>query len=158
MNYSTKYFKKISIFFCLTAIIFVINCSAQTKQTENIHNDSCENNKVMFWGISHLINELESSDKSEFIKLHSPVIVIARLGAREKSNIYNFRRLNIIRKVYFLRNYTGVTAPVFAQGEKLKEGSGRVEIYYGGIMQFAIMADYNHNLKDCYSDPRWAEG
>lgn len=86
-----------------------------------------------------------------------PVIVIARLGAQEKFDIYNTRRLNAIKVIYFSRYLHGYAPPVFAKGEKMKEGKGRIEIYFGGIMQFAIMMDYNRNLRNCF-DLKYAEG
>ena len=156
MYYLTNYLKKTTAFVGLAIAIFAVNNFAQTKQTERVYDDNCENNKSMFAAMVNYFAELGYSDKSPSIKLNTPVIVIARLGAKERSNIYNLRRLNVIRNVYFKWNPTGLAPPVFAQGEKLKEGKGRVEVYYGGIMRFAITADHNQNLKDCYSDPRWA--
>lgn len=96
---------------------------------------------------------LDSEPKDLRYTLNTPVIIIARLGAKEKSTLYNLRRLRDI-KTYFTSPATGMPGSLIitAQGERVKKGNARVEVYYGGVFQLLINVDYKKNLQllKCY--------
>jgi hypothetical protein len=75
------------------------------------------------------------------------MILIARLGSREKSRSLNRRRLLNVREG--LRGTLGVVEPiVIAEGERVN-GFGRVEVYIGGKFVGALLARRNSHVIKC---------
>lgn len=66
-----------------------------------------------------------------------PVIIIARLGTKEKSTRYNRQRLKEAKGYLIRRAGMPEDSVITAQGERIK-AQGRVEFYFGGILKFYI--------------------
>ena len=75
------------------------------------------------------------------------MILIARLGSREKSRSLNRRRLLNVREG--LQGTLGIVKPmVIAEGERVN-GFGRVEVYIGGTFAGALLARRNSHVIKC---------
>lgn len=110
--------------------------SARSNSTQKLKPAGCETNAALLDNV-----------KAKFSKdaAGSMIIVVARLGRRERSRELNRRRLFNVK--YYLKNHLGLDGEriVTAAGEQ-SEGYGRVEIYVGGLLLETLVAEPGKDL------------
>lgn len=141
--------KKFSFVLYLSFVLFSTNVFSQNENSPQASSpNACGITRLSIDLIRRLpFESLDNEAKDLRYTYNTPVIIIARLGAKEKSTLYNLRRLRDI-KTYFWRT-AGLPESLIitAQGERVKEGNGRVEVYYGGVFQLLINVGHKKNLQ-----------
>lgn len=138
---------KLGFIFCLGLFFNATNVLGQSVGS----GETCGINRLMVEDVMRLYNDSfrpEPHDSGYTYEM--PVIIIARLGAKEKSTIYNVQRLKEI-KGYFFKAGMPEGKIITAQGTRAKS-KARVEVYFGGLLQFVIELKHKQNLQllKCY--------
>lgn len=141
--------KKFNCVLYFLLILFTTNTFSQ-----DVNGNDCDTNRVSIENIRRLYaDSFDDKTKDPRYTYKTPVIIIARLGVKEKSAIYNHRRLREI-KDYLVSPAIGIPENLIitAQAERVKKGEGLVEVYYGGILQILIKLKNKESLQllKCY--------
>jgi len=75
------------------------------------------------------------------------LIVIARLGERERSSSLTKRRLKSVWSYLVYEKRIPAAAVVMAEGERAA-GYGRIELYVGGKLLYSLLQPWNANMLD----------
>lgn len=112
-------------------------CQSSGQSTKPIirTDNNCESNKAYF-------DYLATSAGEEGL-----IIVIARLGVGEHSRKYNQRRLRTIGA--YLSNVRNIPSKriITAEGERMRNGLGRIEVYIGGKAAVVFIVGRNKDLQ-----------
>jgi hypothetical protein len=118
------------IFFLFITFVIVMNFLIPIEilgQTSSPHNN-CEENNSLFYQVEDLKKHGDS------------IIIVATQGSKEKTNLYNTKRLNVFRM------FLGDDGIVFAFGVK-SVIKPRVEIYVNGKLGFIFETKNKEKLK-----------
>lgn len=130
--------KLIIITFCITLLF--INSNIVFPQTKTVLETSfnCESLRKYYEGLGRMYNDTEN--ETPFL----PLIMIARLGNKERNNNLNWQRLKVAEQFAHMHFMPDV---ITAQGKKTK-GLGQVEVYYGGVLRLVILAQKNEKFDE----------
>lgn len=122
--------------FVLVVMLCVSSYSQDKQAGEPDRPSSCEHVTIVLD---------DSMQRVQKLGEHSTLIVIFRLGMKEKNNALNSRRMKLVE--YSVERRRARLRLVLAASPEPSDGLGRADIYVGGQLVYALF--FAHNSKQC---------
>jgi hypothetical protein len=145
MSFKQNQSLKILLLLLLPLLLFTTVLAQNQTNVVELKSTNCEIDEANFSVVENAAKETPNGNGF--------LIVIARLGDRDKRHNLNQSRLNVTKEYLVGKLRYPANKLVMAEGEKVR-GNGRVEFYINGILTHVILPKPNLSLcTECCNPP-----